>query len=129
MLYSILYILFRIKPSIGISEKSVSYLAYPIVPILKLLKIPEAAKASPAFIVGFADQFLPVILIDGIESELTRFVIAVMAVVQLIYMSEIGVLILKSEISLNLLDLFTIFILRTLICLPLVALMAHLLFF
>ena len=105
------------------------YLSYPIVPFLKLLKIPEAAKASPALIVGFADQFLPVILTDGIESELTRFVIAVMAVVQLIYMSEIGVLILKSEISLNLLDLFTIFILRTIICLPVVALMAHLLFF
>jgi nucleoside recognition membrane protein YjiH len=105
------------------------YLSYPMVPLLKLLKIPEAAKASPAMIVGFADQFLPVILIDGIESELTRFVIAVMAVVQLIYMSEIGVLILKSEISLNLLDLFTIFILRTIICLPVVTLMAHLLFF
>jgi nucleoside recognition membrane protein YjiH len=105
------------------------YLAYPIVPFLKLLKIPEAAKASPALIVGFADQFLPVILTNGIESELTRFVIAVMAVVQLIYMSEIGVLILKSEISLNFVDLFTIFILRTIICLPVVALMAHLLFF
>jgi nucleoside recognition membrane protein YjiH len=105
------------------------YLSYPIVPFLQLLKIPEAAKASPAMIVGFADQFLPVILIDGIESDLTRFVIAVMAVVQLIYMSEIGVLILKSEISLSLLDLFTIFILRTIICLPVVALMAHLLFF
>ncbi|MGD8538896.1 MAG: YjiH family protein [Candidatus Aminicenantes bacterium] len=105
------------------------YLSYPIVPFLKLLKIPEATEASPALIVGFADQFLPVILTGGIESELTRFVIAVMAVVQLIYMSEIGVLILKSEISLSLLDLLTIFILRTIICLPVVALMAHLLFF
>ena len=90
---------------------------------------PEATKAAPAMVVGFADQFLPAILTEGIESELTRFVIAVMAVVQLIYMSEIGVLILKSKISLTLLDLFTIFILRTLICLPIVALMAHLLFF
>jgi len=105
------------------------YLSYPFIPLLKLLQIPEAAKAAPAMVVGFADQFLPAILTEGIESELTRFVIAVMAVVQLIYMSEIGVLILKSKISLHLWDLFTIFILRTVICLPVVALMAHLLFF
>lgn len=105
------------------------YLSYPFIPFLKLLQIPEAAKAAPAMVVGFADQFLPAILTEGIESELTRFVVAVMAVVQLIYMSEVGVLILKSKISLNLLDLFIIFILRTIICLPVVALMAHLLFF
>lgn len=105
------------------------YLSYPFIPLLKLLHIPEAAKAAPAMVVGFADQFLPAILTGGIESELTRFVIAVMAVAQLIYMSEIGVLILKSKISLSLLDLFTIFMLRTIICLPIVALMAHLLFF
>ncbi|MBN1224811.1 MAG: YjiH family protein [Candidatus Aminicenantes bacterium] len=105
------------------------YLSYPFIPILKLLQIPEAVKAAPAMIVGFADQFLPAVLTDGIESSLTRFVIAVIAVVQLIYMSEIGVLILKSEISLSLLDLFSIFILRTLICLPIIALMAHLFFF
>lgn len=105
------------------------FLSYPFIPLLKLLRIPEAAKAAPAMVVGFADQFLPAILTEGIESELTRFVIAVMAVVQLIYMSEIGVLILKSKISLSLLDLFAIFLLRTIICLPVVALMAHLLFF
>jgi nucleoside recognition membrane protein YjiH len=105
------------------------YLSYPFIPFLMLLKIPEAAKAAPAMLVGFADQFLPAILTEGIESELTRFVIAVMAVAQLIYMSEIGVLILKSKISLTLLDLFAIFVLRTIICLPVVALMAHLLFF
>lgn len=105
------------------------YLSYPFIPFLKLLQIPEAAKAAPAMVVGFADQFLPAILTEGIENELTRFVIAVMAVAQLIYMSEIGVLILKSKISLNLFDLFIIFVLRTIICLPIVALMAHLLFF
>jgi nucleoside recognition membrane protein YjiH len=105
------------------------YLSYPFIPFLKLLKIPEAAEAAPAMVVGFADQFLPAILTEGIENELTRFVIAVMAVVQLIYMSEIGVLILKSKISLSLLDLFIIFVLRTVICLPVVALMAHCLFF
>lgn len=95
---------------------------------MKLLQLPEAAKAAPAMVIGFADMFLPALLSKGIESEITRFVISGMAVTQLIYMSEIGVLILKSKISLNLMELFAIFLLRTLICLPVFALIAHLIF-
>ena len=138
-LYNTLDIWFGLLPSVmaigtvtlALAKRTLlfHYLSYPFIPFLKILGIPEAAKAAPAMVVGFADQFLPAILTEGIASELTRFVIAVMAVVQLIYMSEIGVLILKSKISLNLLDLFILFLLRTLICLPVVALMAHLLFF
>jgi len=79
-------------------------------------------------VIGFADMFLPALLSKGIESEITRFVISGMAVTQLIYMSEIGVLILKSKISLNLMELFIIFLLRTLICLPVFALIANLIF-
>ncbi len=104
------------------------YLSYPFVPLLKLLQLPEAAKAAPAMVIGFADMFLPALLSKGIESEITRFVISGMAVTQLIYMSEIGVLILKSKISLNLMELFIIFLLRTLICLPVFALIANLIF-
>ncbi|MBM4761030.1 YjiH family protein [Bacillus sp. B15-48] len=106
-----------------------TYLSYPLVPILNLLQIPEASAAAPAMIVGFADMFLPAVIGSGIESELTRFVIGVMSLTQLVYMSEIGVLLLKSKIPLNLLELFIIFLQRTLITLPVVALMAHLLFF
>src|SRR5690625_2637391 len=106
-----------------------TYLSYPFIPILELLQIPEAKEAAPAMIVGFADMFLPAVIGSGIESELTRFVIGVIAVSQLIYMSEIGVLLLKSEIPISLLDLFLIFLQRTIITLPVAAFMAHFLFF
>ncbi|AST93067.1 YjiH family protein [Sutcliffiella cohnii] len=106
-----------------------NYLSYPFVPLLNLLQIPEASAAAPAMIVGFADMFLPAVIGSGIESELTRFVIAVMSLTQLIYMSEIGVLLIKSKIPLSLLELFIIFLQRTIITLPVAALMAHLLFF
>jgi len=106
-----------------------TYLSYPLVPILNLLQIPEASAAAPAMIVGFADMFLPAVIGSGIESELTRFVIAVMSLTQLIYMSEIGVLLLKSKIPISFLELFVIFIQRTIITLPVAAIMAHLLFF
>ena len=46
-----------------------------------------------------------------------------------IHMSEIGVLILKSKIPLNFLELVAIFLIRTAITLPIIALMAHTLFF
>ncbi|MFC4388056.1 YjiH family protein [Gracilibacillus marinus] len=105
------------------------FLSYPFIPFLELLQIPEAKEAAPAMIVGFADMFLPAVIGSGIESELTRFVIGVMSLAQLIYMSEIGILLLKSKIPLSFLELFIIFLQRTIITLPVVALMAHFLFF
>lgn len=101
------------------------WLSAPLVPLLEWLKIPEAAKAAPALLVGFADMFLPAVVGKNIESELTRFVIAGISMTQLIYMSEVGVLLLKSKIPLNLPELFVIFILRTLITLPVISLIAH----
>ncbi|MDV2684677.1 YjiH family protein [Alkalihalophilus lindianensis] len=106
-----------------------NYLSYPFVPFLQLLQIPEAEAAAPAMIVGFADMFLPAVIGSGIESELTRFIIGVMSLTQLIYMSEIGILLLKSKIPLSFVQLFVIFLQRTIITLPIAAAMAHLLFF
>ncbi|MCM3087116.1 YjiH family protein [Bhargavaea ginsengi] len=101
----------------------------PFEPYLALLQIPEAADAAPLMIVGFADMFLPSILAAGtITSEVTLFTVAVVSVVQLIYMSEVGGLILGSKIPVNFFELFVIFLLRTLIALPIVALIAHMLF-
>lgn len=104
-------------------------LGKPFEPILAVLGIPEAAEAAQTMVVGFADMFLPVILADGvITSPITLFTIATISVVQLIYMSEVGGLILGTKIPLNILDLIIIFLLRTLIALPIVAGVAHLLF-
>ncbi|MCC5882800.1 MAG: YjiH family protein [Halomonas sp.] len=106
-----------------------TWLSYPMVPVLELLRIPEAEAAAPATLVGFADMFLPAVLATNIESELTRFVIACLSLTQLIYMSEIGALILKSKIPLKLWELIVIFLLRTAITLPIIAFMAHTFFF
>lgn len=106
-----------------------TWLSWPMVPLLNLLQIPEAHTAAPAALIGFADMFLPAVLAASIESDLTRFVIAALSVSQLIYMSEVGALIINSKIPLNFWDLTIIFLLRTLITLPIIALMAHLFFF
>jgi nucleoside recognition membrane protein YjiH len=105
-----------------------SVLGTPFVPYLELLHIPEAAAASETMMVGFADMFLPAIIISSVDSELTRFVVAAMSVTQLIYMSEVGALLLGSRIPVNIFELLIIFILRTLITLPVIAAVGHLIF-
>ncbi|MEZ9259941.1 YjiH family protein [Vibrio splendidus] len=105
-----------------------SFLGQPFIPFLELLGVPEAIAASETIVVGFADMFIPAILAASIDNEMTRFVIAAMSVTQLIYMSEVGALLLGSKIPVNILELFIIFILRTLITLPVIAGVAHLIF-
>lgn len=105
-----------------------SFLGQPFIPFLELLGVPEAVAASETIVVGFADMFIPAILAASIDNEMTRFVIAAMSVTQLIYMSEVGALLLGSRIPVNIFELFAIFILRTLITLPVIAGVAHLIF-
>lgn len=103
-------------------------LGLPFIFVYQLLQIPEAELASQTVIVGFADMFLPSVIASSIESEITRFVVAATSVTQLIYMSEIGSIIMGSKIPVSLKDLFIIFIERTIVTLPVIAILAHLLF-
>lgn len=103
-------------------------LGTPFIPILSLLQVPEAAAASSTLVAGFADMLLPSIMAGGITSEMTRFIIAATSVTQLIYLSEVGALLLGSKIPLKFKELFIIFIERTLITLPVIALISHLIF-
>lgn len=101
-------------------------LGIPFIPLLQLLQIPEAAQASQTLIVGFADMLLPsVIASTTIQSEMTKFVVAAVSVTQLIYMSEVGGVLLGSKIPINIKELIIIFIERTLITLPVIVLIAN----
>lgn len=104
------------------------WLGIPFTFLYQLLQIPEAAQASQTVIVGFADMFLPSVIASSIESDMTRFVVAATSVTQLIYMSEIGSIIMGSKIPVSLLNLFIIFLERTIVTLPVIALFAHILF-
>ena len=104
------------------------YLGLPFVPILSVLGIPEAVAAGQTLMAGFADMLLPSVMATsaGIQSPLTLFVIASISVCQLIYLSEVGAVLLASKIPVNLKELFIIFLQRTLITLPIIAGIAHL---
>lgn len=103
-------------------------LGTPFIPLLNLLNVPEATAASQTLVVGFADMFIPSVLATTITSEMTRFIIACTSVTQLIYMSEVGGLLLGSKIPVTFTDLILIFIERTLVTLPVIVLCANIIF-
>ncbi len=97
----------------------------PLVPLLELLQIPEAAAASPGVIIGLMDQFVPAIIAGTIDNKITSFVLAGLSVTQLIFFAETVVLILRSKIPITVPQLLAIFCIRTAIALPILAVLAH----
>lgn len=101
------------------------WMGKPFIPLLKILQVPEAVAASKTLILGFADMFVPSILASSITADMTRFIIAAVSVTQLIYLSEVGALILGGKLPVNIWQLFAIFLIRTLVTLPVICIMAH----
>ena len=104
-------------------------LGKPFLPLLNLLQVPEAVEASKTMIVGFTDTLTPAIIAsEGITSAMTRFIVAVVSVTQLIYLSEVGGLILASKLPVKFWELVVLFLERTIISLVIVCPVAHLIF-
>ena len=76
-------------------------LATPFTWMLNLVRIPEAAEVGTAFILGYADQFLSAVVGAGVQTDAARFMCAGISATGLVYMTEVGVLILNSSIPLG----------------------------
>jgi nucleoside recognition membrane protein YjiH len=113
---------------VSVETKIFTLMGKPFLPLLKLLKIPEAAAVSETVVVGFADMVVPSILAAEFASPMARFIVGALSVSQLLYMSETGSVILGSKLPVSFLDLFLLFLLRTIITLPVIVLFAHFLF-
>jgi nucleoside recognition membrane protein YjiH len=94
------------------------WLSYPLFLLLQALGVDHAKTAAIAMSVGFLDVFAPVLLAVDLDSDATRFIVAGVAVSQIIYMSDLGALLLRSGLPLPLPRLFLLFCLRTLIVFP-----------
>jgi len=101
-------------------------ISYPMGMFLNVLGVEEAFAVAPATLVGFTDMFIPALLIGGVASIKTKFIIGVLSLVQIIYLTEVGAIIIKSEIPLNLWKLFLLFLERTIIAIPIIVLFANL---
>lgn len=96
------------------------YLSYPMALYLQMLGVTEAFIIAPATLVGFIDMFIPALIMPATLSEQGRFIVCVLSLVQIIYMTEVGSIIVKSNVGLDIKRLFIIFIQRTIIAIPIV---------
>ena len=106
-----------------------TWLSAPFVPVLNWAGVAEAEAAAPALVVGFADMYLPALIGESIESQETRFLIAILSVSQLIYMSEVGAILLRANLGLNIGHLAMLFVIRTIIATPLAIFLARVVVF
>ncbi|WP_368234257.1 YjiH family protein [Anaerotruncus rubiinfantis] len=105
-----------------------TWLGYPMVPLLNLFGVPDASVIAPATLIGVAEMFLPNLLIAEMEISLAaRFFIHVLSLVQIIYFSEVGAVMIISGLPVKVWEMVVIFLERTLIAIPLIAGVMHLL--
>jgi nucleoside recognition membrane protein YjiH len=102
----------------------VDALVTPLRLLLEVLAPEEAAQIAPALVAGFGDQFLPALIAARSDDEFWRFVLAGLAVTQLVFMSEFGMIVLRSPLPISLGMLAGLFVLRTLITLPMLLICA-----
>ena len=101
------------------------WISWPFGQYMTLLGVPEAMEYASATVVGFIDMFIPAFLIGGAPLP-TQFIIGALSIVQIIYMAETGVLIAKSKIPLNVPKLFILFVMRTILALPIIVVLTNL---
>lgn len=77
-----------------------------------------ASQMAPASLAGFADMYLPALFITDVSSEAARFFIGVLAFTQLVFMSETGMILIKTKIGLNFWDIIKVFVFRTILSIP-----------
>lgn len=102
-----------------------NWLGYPFYLMLQLVKMPEAYETAPAFVLGFADQFLSVVIGAARTARAAKFMCAGISITGLIYMTEVGVLILDSTIPVKFRDLLVIYVERAVLTVFLLAPFAY----
>lgn len=105
------------------------WLGVPFVPVLNLLGIPNAAEIAPACLVGITEIAMPVLVIAEYSvAPAAAFFVVVLSTVQVIFFTESANAIMESDIPLGFWHLIVIFLERTVIAIPMIALVMHLIF-
>ncbi len=103
------------------------WLGYLFYPITALLGVPEAMLAAKASALGIAEMFLPALLVAE-ASMVTKFVIAVVCVSQIIFFSALVPCVVATDIPLRMRDLVVVWFERVVLSLLFAIPVAHLLF-
>lgn len=104
------------------------WISWPVGWCLNLAGVEEAFAAAPATMAGIVDMFIPALLAASITSVKTRFVIGLLSLIQIIYLTEVGAVIMQSEIDITMFRLVVIFLERTAIALPIIVIVSNIIF-
>jgi len=101
-------------------------LGQPLTPVIAALGIPNAEMVAPATLVGITEMYVPVLLVTEAATK-AKFFVGVLAVSQLIFFSSVGPMMMDmfSDVPIRFRDLVTLFVMRTIILVPLVAGITH----
>ena len=104
------------------------WLGYPMIPLLRLFGVPDAEILGPATLIGITEMFLPALLSVG-ASLPARFFIAVLSISQLIFFSAVGPMMMDmfKDVPIQFHQLVILFVIRTLIQIPIIAVIMHIL--
>jgi len=107
------------------------YLGLLFIPILNLFQVPAASEIAASLPVGIAEMFLPVLLIaDNVDviPEAARYFVTAVSMVQIIFFSETVVVMIATRLPIKFKELIIAFLLRTLIAIPIVSIMMHIMY-
>ncbi|MDQ0340008.1 nucleoside recognition membrane protein YjiH [Caldalkalibacillus uzonensis] len=104
-----------------------TWLGKPMEPLLALLGLPDVHILAPATLIGITEMFLPALLVTE-AAVAGKFFIAVLSLSQILFFSAVIPLLLEVDIPIKLRHILVLFVLRTLIAMPIIAAITHLFF-
>jgi nucleoside recognition membrane protein YjiH len=102
------------------------WLGRPLVPVITALGIPDAELVATATVAGITEMYIPALIVQDASAP-ARFFIAVLSISQLIFFSSVGPMMLDmfSDLPIRVRDLLALFVFRTALLLPMLALVTH----
>lgn len=107
----------------------IKWMSLPLVPYIKLFGIPEAQLAAESIFLGGVELAMPAFtIVQATSNQAVHFFVVMVSMVQVLYITETMLPIISFGIPCKLWELLLIWLQRTLIAIPLVALLTHILF-
>lgn len=101
-------------------------ISQPLVPVVAALGLPNPELVAPATIIGITEMYIPALLVVEAAPK-AKFFIAVLSISQLIFFSSVGPMMMDmfNDIPIRFRDLVVLFVMRTVILVPVIAVMTH----
>lgn len=107
----------------------ISILSKPLVAFTSLLGVADPAIAAEAIFTGIIDLFLPSVVIGAAETvEATRYFVVMVSLLQILYITETMLPVISFGLPVKFWELIVIWLERTLIAMPIIAIFMHILF-